>query len=129
MRRHDWALKYNFNPAQPRVPKGEDGAGEWSGDGNSSGRIRLAGDVPTGGLPKKPEERPPTSAERTAAKKEVARAIGEFGLAFVGFAKLSGWLQTYRSEIESYNDPSRSLEQLHERVSTPEPGYDNPHIV
>ena len=129
MRRHALALKYNFNPAQPRVPKGEDGAGEWSGDGSSSGRIRLAGDIPTGDSPEIPSERPSTSAERTVAKKDVARAMAEYGLAFAGFAKLSAWFQTYRAEIESYNDPPRSLEQLQERVSTPEPGYDKHHIV
>jgi hypothetical protein len=29
MRRHALALKYGYNPAQPRVPKGEEGAGQW----------------------------------------------------------------------------------------------------
>lgn len=129
MIRHDRALKYGYNPAQPRVPKGDDGAGEWSGDRNTSGRIRLAGDIPTGDSPEIPKERPPTSAERTAAKKEVARAIAEYGLAFAGFAKLNTWLLTYRAEIESYNDPPRSFDELQQRASTPEPGYDKHHIV
>ncbi|MEI7776608.1 MAG: hypothetical protein WCK17_17755, partial [Verrucomicrobiota bacterium] len=29
MRDHLFALKYGYNPNQPRVPKGEDGAGQW----------------------------------------------------------------------------------------------------
>jgi hypothetical protein len=29
IRRHGLALKYGYNPAQPRVPKGEEGAGQW----------------------------------------------------------------------------------------------------
>ncbi|HZT26092.1 MAG TPA: hypothetical protein VFA57_10350 [Pseudolabrys sp.] len=56
MRRHDRALKANFNPNQPRVPRGEDGAGQWT-DAEDDGLdgaelptayselIRLAGDV------------------------------------------------------------------------------------
>ena len=47
MRRHDRALrravKANFNPNQPRVPRGQDGAGEWTdGESDSSSRIQTA---------------------------------------------------------------------------------------
>jgi hypothetical protein len=35
MQRHAIALKYGYNPAQPRVPKGEDGAGEWTAVGGT----------------------------------------------------------------------------------------------
>lgn len=50
-------------------------------------------------------------------------------MAFAGFAKLNTWLLTYRAEIESYNDPPRSFDELQQRASTPEPGYDKHHIV
>ncbi len=49
MRRHARALKYGFNPAQPR-----DEIGRWvDANGNvvESGRVRLAGDIPTGDSP------------------------------------------------------------------------------
>lgn len=128
MRRHALALKYGYNPSQPRVPKGEDGAGEWSGDGSSSGRVRLAGDIPTGDSPEVPRERPPTSAERTAALKLAARMLGGT-LTVVEIAKRAAWLRTYSAEIESYRDPPRSLNELKQRATTPEPGYDKHHIV
>ena len=67
MRRHDRALKYaykyGYNPAELR-----DENGRWTdANGNAvrSGRIRLAGDVPTGDLPEIPKDRPATSAART----------------------------------------------------------------
>ena len=41
-RRHGLALKYGYNPAQPRVPKGEDGAGEWT-DTGAGAQVRVAG--------------------------------------------------------------------------------------
>jgi hypothetical protein len=41
MERHALALKYGYNPSQPRVPRGEDGAGEWTRVGG--GYVRVAG--------------------------------------------------------------------------------------
>jgi hypothetical protein len=53
MRRHDCALrracKANFNPDQPRVPRGEDGAGQWTlvaGGASRGGRGRYGGNFP-----------------------------------------------------------------------------------
>jgi hypothetical protein len=43
IRQHGRALKYGYNPAQPRVPKGEDGAGEWT----ALGGAQVAGGGPT----------------------------------------------------------------------------------
>ncbi len=108
--RHGLALKYGFNPAQPRVPRGNPDGGEWTDAGGGSfasltggrggsrgdsresetrdsratGRIRLAGDIPTGDLPmpekpEVPEKKPPTSKERTKIKKDVARWLDRFG--------------------------------------------------
>jgi hypothetical protein len=88
MRDHLFALKYGYNPNQPRIPKGEDGAGEWVEDGGSSGRIVLAGDIPTNDTPEVPKERPKTSAERTAALKLAARTLQTVGTV-AEFAKTS----------------------------------------
>jgi hypothetical protein len=46
-----------------------------------------------------------------------------------GFSKLGAWLQTYSAEIESHNDPPKSLEELQRAASTRAPGYDIHHIV
>lgn len=129
MLRHALALKYGYNPAQPRAPKGEEGAGEWTDDGGSSGRIRLAGKIPTSGLPKISQNRPPTSTERTATKKEIARDIAEFGLGALGLHKFGGWAGEFQAEIMSYNDAPRTLKELQQRALAPEPGYDVHHIV
>ncbi len=43
IRRHGSALKYGYNPAQPRVPKGEEGAGQWM----ALGGAQAAGGGPT----------------------------------------------------------------------------------
>ncbi|HZT27385.1 MAG TPA: hypothetical protein VFA57_16935, partial [Pseudolabrys sp.] len=66
MRRHDRALrracKANFNPDQPRVPRGQPEGGQWvdaNGDPVASRRVRLAGEIPTGDPPEIPKERPP----------------------------------------------------------------------
>ena len=37
LRRHDWALKANFDPNQSRVPAGHTGAGRWTRAGGGSG--------------------------------------------------------------------------------------------
>jgi hypothetical protein len=132
MHRHAIALKYGYNPSQPRVPKGEEGAGEWTdANGNlvSSDRTRLAGKIPTSGLPKKPQNRPMISAERTAAKKEIARDIAEFGLGALGFNKFGKWAGEFRAEIISYNDAPRALQELQQRALAPVPGYVVHHIV
>jgi hypothetical protein len=50
MRRHERALKANFNPSQPRVPRGQDGAGEWTlvagGPSRGGGRGRYGMNFP-----------------------------------------------------------------------------------
>jgi len=131
MRRHERALKAGFNPEQPRVPRGQPEGGQWTGDdgGSSSGNIRLAGEIPTGDSPEIPKEKPPTSRERTSVLKEVSRHIAEFGLTVEAIARMNAWLRTRSAEIESYNDPPKSLEELQRDVSTPAPGYDIHHIV
>ena len=123
MRRHDWALKAGFNPEQPRNE-----AGEWTdANGNpvAPRRVRLAGDIPTSGLPKIPEEPPQTSRGRTAALKAVARYGGPIGKLIEG----AEWIREHSPLIESYRDAPKSLDELQQDVSTPDPGYDIHHIV
>lgn len=43
------AFKANFNPAQPRVPAGELGAGQWTNGGGNADRARVAQNTPRGG--------------------------------------------------------------------------------
>jgi hypothetical protein len=141
MHRHARALKYGFNPDQPRVPRGNPHGGYWTdagGGGQATGtrsasrRIRLAGVILTNESPEIPKERPPTSRERSKVQKTVARWLDRASgtIETVGaIAKLSSWLQTYSAQIESYRDPPKSLEELQQAVSTPAPGYDIHHIV
>lgn len=44
-------------------------------------------------------------------------------------AKIGIWVMTYSAEIQSYNDPAKSLEDLQRAASTPATGYDIHHIV
>lgn len=157
MHRHARALKANFNPNEPRVPRGNPDGGQWTyvpgwsssnrrnrqstdddggdettRDSSRTGRIRLAGEIPTGDPPDIPKEKPPTSKERTSIKKTVANWLDRVGGTvemLVAVAKLNTWLQTYVPEIQSYRDPPKSLEELQQAVSSPGPGYQKHHIV
>ena len=63
------AVKANFNPNQPRVPRGNPDGGEWTGTGGSGGRTRVA-QMPRGG------RRIGSDAEGTAAE-EALRVVEE----------------------------------------------------
>jgi len=129
--RHQWALwrsgKANFNPEQPR-----DWHGRWTdagGSGASDGRIRLAGDIPTGDSPEIPKERPPTPKARVAAYKLAARRLLQFGGPIGKLIEAAEWLRQQSPLIQSYNDPPSSLQELQDAASTPAAGYDIHHIV
>jgi len=131
LRRHRAALRHvgkaGFNPDQPR-----DWHGRWTDAGGSSssdGRIRLAGDIPTGDSPELPKERPPTSEARVAAYKVAARWLTRFGGPIGKLIEGAEWLRQQSPLIQSYNDPPGSLQELQEAVSTPAAGYDIHHIV
>jgi hypothetical protein len=92
-------------------------------------RIRLAGDIPTGDTPPEiPEDRPPTSVDRTALLKSVARAIAG-GINFDTLVVRLPWLATQEALIGSYNDPPKSLQELQSSVDTWRAGTDVHHIV
>jgi hypothetical protein len=126
LRRHDRALKYGFNPDEPRVPAGVPEGGQWTSDGGSTGYMRLAGDIPTGDSPEIPKEPPPTTRLRNIAVRALARRLGPY----IWIAAEAGsWIYDHRAEINSYFDPPKSLEELQDAANHPEKGYDIHHIV
>jgi hypothetical protein len=124
-----------YNPNQPRVPAGNPDGGQWTGDGGIGGshpreqRIRLAGPLPSNDPPELPKERPPTSAERTKAIREVARLLGRYGGPIGKIIGTAYWLYEYDAKIEASLDPPKSLEELQEAAKTPKLGYHRHHIV
>jgi hypothetical protein len=126
-------LKYNFNPAQPRVEAGNLGAGQWTRDGSAAGerRIRLAGEIPTNEPPEIPPKRPVTAKERNRIARSISRnplLRGNLGLIFE-IAKNIPWVQEKIAEIVADQDPPKTLEELQEAAKNPRPGYDVHHIV
>lgn len=139
-------LKANFDPNQPRVPRGHPNGGQWTrAEGWRSARDGEDGrsvpdDIPfllaDSDLPDEepdiPQQRPKTSRERTAVMRRAARAMlrqgwrrSPAGRAF----RLAKWLLDFNPLMDAYNDPPRTLDELHARVSEPRLGYDIHHIV
>jgi hypothetical protein len=118
-----------FDPNQPRVPAGNPDGGEWTSDGTTGPRIRLAGPLPIDDPPELPKERPPTSVERTGAIKEAARQLAKFGGPIAKIIGAAYWLYEYDAKIEASLDPPKSLEELQQAVATPKLGYHRHHIV
>jgi hypothetical protein len=143
--RLDWALfklglaLKTYNPDQPRVPAGSAEGGRWtSGAGGVSeaeatdasapsddGSIQLAGDIPQNDTPEIPEERPPTSSERTGIMRWLSNNPTIFDL----IVQPPLWLQRTLPYIQADMDPPRTLEELQEAVGSPATGYDIHHIV
>lgn len=129
MCRYDRSVKAGFKPDQPRVPRGNPGGGQWTGEGGSSSGSGSQGNEPNDDRPEQPGDRPSKSSERMAVVKEVARRILQTGESIATLARMNSWLQTFSAEIETYNDPPRALDELQRNASTPTPGYDIHHIV
>lgn len=126
LRDHWFALKYGYNPNQPRVPRGQREGGQWVDDGGSSGRIVLAGDIPTNDTPEVPKERPPTTRARNLAVRQLARRLGPYISVFVD---AGSWIYDHKAEITSYFDSPKSLDELLNAAKDPQAGYDIHHIV
>jgi len=130
LKRQILARKAGFDPEQPRVPKGNSGGGQWSGDGASA-----SGTKPDSPAPATPAERPSRRTERMGKIREIARwlsripAVGLAIQAYSGLENNARWLQDYHDVIQTYRDPPRTLEELQNAVSDPKPGYDIHHIV
>jgi hypothetical protein len=133
--RHRLALKYGYNPAQPRVPRGNPDGGQWTDagggsqgnrNGSLSGLIHLAGEIPTGDSPEIPKEPPKTTRLRNVLVRSIARRLGPY----IWIAAEAGsWVYDHKEEINSYFDPPKSLDDLREAAKDPKKGYDIHHIV
>lgn len=130
--------KANFNPNQPRVPAGSEGAGRWTDDA----QLTLVADKP-GPSAEPPLDKPPaisptrpsTSQERTAFLKSaaqwVARALkrGTPIGRFLAALEVLSWFDPERPYFEAYQDPPKTLEELQGAVSESKRGYHKHHIV
>lgn len=91
-----------------------------------SARVQLAGDVPTGGLPTIPKERPPTTRLRNIVVRALTRSLGRR----IWFAVEAGsWVYDHKAEINSFFDSPKSLEEIQNDANKPLPGYDIHHVV
>jgi hypothetical protein len=128
--------KANFNPNQPRVPKGRGTeSGRWAGPGIGHNQGPPLEKPPA--IPKQP---PAATKERTAIAKQVARWLARagaavasrtpIGLAAVTAAAGATWLyDQYSAHIEAYQDAPKTLEELQSAAAVPRAGYDTHHIV
>jgi hypothetical protein len=81
-------------------------------------------------MPRIPQERPPSSADRTSIARQVAGWLRENADAAISTVVVAApWLQSIVPNIISYFDAPRSLSELQEAASDPQPGYDIHHIV
>ncbi len=150
-------VKANFDPNQPRVPKGEPDAGQWIDTGASDVPLPSSGASEPGPeaaseaggddgpsieyTVRIPAERPASARERNSIVRRSAewlRQAGALGGAFARdprakafFAALeaTGWVIEYLAEIRSYLDAPKSLAELQDGVADRRPGYQIHHIV
>jgi hypothetical protein len=116
-----------YNADQPRVPAGNPDGGQWTDGGGLSNS--LSQPVLAGLVPKVPGRKPPSARERNAVIKAVATWLAEKGLAVSDYVKRNSWLYEAFPYISAYLDEPRSLNELHELVSSAGKGYDIHHIV
>ena len=128
----------NFNPAQPRVPRGYRYGGRWTGPGSDwggpardDGRARIVAVSGDPDEPKIPDRRPARARERNRIGRAAAGYLRTLPLwQQVRFLARVGWLANEAGHtIRSYSDEPRALEELKERATVPRPGYDIHHIV
>ena len=131
--------KYNFNPGQPRIPRGHRLGGRWtrpggiSGEPADGGRVTLASHQPD--KPEIPKRRPERARERNRIARRIAHYIGKYidnlsHAQIVAILLNASWLANEAgSTIYSYLDDPRALDELKQRARNPLPGYDVHHIV
>jgi len=127
-----------YNPDQPRVPKGDSsgGGGQWVGeDGPGIGHNQ---GPPLDEKPKFPGLRPDSGKIRNAFIKAGVKWLVRIGLTAADIAapeivipiqlgvEVGSWAYPY---IKAYFDSPKSLQELQDAASDPQPGYDTHHIV
>jgi hypothetical protein len=114
-----------FNPDQPRVPAGNPDGGQWTSEGAQGAPMRVAGPVP-----RIPQRRPPTSAERTAVYKQLAAWLLEKGMMAGEVIAKTSWLYPVIPLINSYMDSPKSMAELQQAALQPTRyDYQDHHVV
>ena len=143
---HPFALyEQKYRPDQPRVPAGNPDGGEWTADASGHGLAAASNAVtnnkrpripvvpaawPSNGPPPEiPKDRPITSAERTRLTKIAAIFIGGSVRKLLMVLATAYWLYSERHNILSFADPPKTLKELQDNASSPQPGYEIHHIV
>jgi len=127
----------NFNPDQPRVPRGNRYGGRWTKPGVDWGSpaaesrprfIPISHEIEP---PKVPAERPGTAAERNMIARQIARYLKGFPpiRRAVFLARLAWVINEAGHTIQSYFDEPKTLSELRRNALQPRPGYDIHHIV
>lgn len=141
--------KANFNPNQPRVPKGNPNGGQWTyeeGWRNGANRPFSAGRRPRIGHnqgppldepPKVPENKPATKKEQNGFVKGLARWIDTAKQSkknpvakYLLLIEAVSWFDEFQhASIISYQDPPAELNELQEAAQgEPKLGYERHHI-
>lgn len=134
--------KANFNPNQPRMPRGHPDGGQWTRIDEAAGKPASNGALPLirvssgpDDLPELPEKRPPAARERYAYVKRPAvwaarQAIRASALGRVQDAlTVARWTYDYYPYVRAYLDEPRSLQELQRAAREPKKGYNIHHIV
>ncbi len=127
--------KANFDPNQPRVPRGEPDGGRWTrAEAWRSGRSRqqlAANESP----PKIPRNEPPRASLRWPVVKLVARWAFRLGVRATPVGRVldviqaAQWIYDYAPYIQAYLDEPKPLDELQRAASERKTGYDIHHIV
>jgi len=136
LRLHRLVGKANFNPNQPRVPRGNREGGQWTRDGGPhtpSSRSELVFDEE--GNPKLPEKRPDAPQVRNSLSKQLAKWVvqNQAGVRVaLAIINASRWIHENGPAIRSYLDSPKALGELQRAaLQNPKapPGYELHHIV
>jgi hypothetical protein len=137
LRLRELLRKANFNPNQPRVPRGYREGGQWTQDGAGTSSTPRQPELRTdkAGRPELPKERPAFSRYRYAYARQVAawllRQSLETQLALpIVIAESTHWIYENAPAIWSYLDRPKTLWELQRAARDgSKPGYEIHHIV
>ncbi len=148
--------KANFDPNQPRVPRGSPGGGRWTRvpawHGNNPPRGPVANEAPASrpqtetlrpipnftpipAPPEIPKIEPPRASLRWPIVKLVARWVFRIGVEatpvgrVLDVIQVAEWVYDYAPYVQAYLDKPKSLAELRRAALEPKRGYDIHHIV